>query len=248
MASTGTESTRGHRARNVPPAAERPSDAAYCRPMPDLSAFGTALAIGAILLVMLWFAFGTQRNVRIGNDLLRWLQDGLPLVGRRTTVRWLGSSAVELRIGEAEAPFREATVLAVLEPRDVVLLWLWARFRGRRDFIIVRANLRSAPRFGVDAWDPRGWSGALVADAEEWAPIDWPDADVQARATVGADAETVRAAWGALEGATTAIWRLTVQPVVPHIELHVRPPGRDVSSVRLLEPIRDLARAVSSPR
>jgi len=216
--------------------------------MPDLSAIGTSLAIAAILVVLLWFAFGTQRNIRIGNELLRWLQDGLPLIGERTTLRWLGSSAVELRIGEAAEPFREATILVVLEPRDVGLLWAWARWRGRRDFLIVRANLRTAPRYGVDARDPRGWTGTLETEADDWRPVDWPDPDVETRATAGADPSAVWAAWRAIEGATGGVWRLTVQPVVPHIELHVRPPSHDVSSRRLLEPIRELAGSLTRPR
>lgn len=213
--------------------------------MPDLSALGPSLAIAAILVVLLWFAFGTQRNIRMGNDLLRWLQDGLTIVGQRTTLRWLGSSAVELRIAEANQPFREATILVVLEPRDVGLLWAWARWRGRRDFIIVRANLRAAPRYGVDARDPRGWTGTLEPDSDDWRQIDWPDPDVETRATAGADPTAVKAAWRAIEDATGGIWRLTVQPVVPHIELHVRPPSRQVSSKRLVEPIRELATSLA---
>src|SRR5919198_4169854 len=86
----------------------------------------------ALLVVLLWFALGTRNNIRKGNDLLRWLQTGLPLLGRRTTLRWLGSSVAELQIANADAPFRDATVMVVLEPRDVGLLWAFARARGRR--------------------------------------------------------------------------------------------------------------------
>ena len=39
---------------------------------------------------MLWFALGTQRNISKGNELLRWLQTGLPMLGRKATMRWLG--------------------------------------------------------------------------------------------------------------------------------------------------------------
>src|SRR2546428_2041767 len=92
------------------------------RGMPPLEALGPSIAIGLILFVMLWFALGTQRNIRKGNDLLHWLQAGLPILGRRTTMRWLGSSAVELGIVEPESPFRDATVVVVLEPRDVSFL------------------------------------------------------------------------------------------------------------------------------
>jgi hypothetical protein len=215
--------------------------------MPDLSAFAPSLAIALILLTMLWFAIGTQYNVRRGNDVLRWLQGGLPLLGRRTTVRWLGSSAVELGISDASEPFRDATVVVVLEPRDVALVWAWARSRGRRDFLIVRANLRHPPRFSVDAGDPSGWTGRPTPDRDPGAMrrIEWPDGAL-AYGDDGADEASVRATWTRLR-ATSDVWRLTVQPVVPHLEVHLRPPREpDVAADRVLGPIRDLAAVLAA--
>jgi hypothetical protein len=90
----------------------------------SLPALGTAVAILLVLAVMLWFTWGTQRNISRGNALIRWLQPGLPVLGRRATIKWLGSSAVELGIVEPAPPFAEASVVVVLEPRDVP--WLWA--------------------------------------------------------------------------------------------------------------------------
>src|ERR671919_1510032 len=149
--------------------------------VPKVPAMSGAGPIGAILIVllivvMLWFALGTQRNVRRGNELLRWLQDGLPLLGKRTTMRWLGSSAIVLKIAEAAAPFREAEVVVVLEPRDVAMLWAWSRRRGRRDFIIFRGWLRRPPRFELEAGDERGWTGGdrlKRLDPESWDRADW---------------------------------------------------------------------------
>lgn len=212
--------------------------------MPPLEAFGPTIVIGLILFVMLWFAIGTQRNIRTGNNLLRWLQDALPMLGRRTTLRWLGSSAVELGIVEPEAPFREATVLAVLEPRDVALLWAYARWRGRRDFVIVRANLRRAPRFSMDVRDPNGWTGRNGDPDDGLRPRDWPGGCV-ALAGPGADEAAVRTAWTKLTSATDGVWRLTVQPVVPHVEVHFRPPARTSNPAGVLAPIRDLATRLS---
>jgi hypothetical protein len=210
--------------------------------MPPLDAFGPSIVVGLVLFVMLWFALGTQRNIRKGNDLLRWLQTGLPMLGRKTTLRWLGSSAVELGIATAELPFRDATVVVVLEPRDVSLLWAYARSRGRRDFIIVRANLRRAPRFSMDVGDPRGWTGRPDAAEQDWRTVDWPDGCVALVGPGGADETTVRSAWDRLGKASAGVWRLTVQPVVPHLEVHLRPPLTDrVASDRMLAPIRDLA-------
>jgi hypothetical protein len=217
--------------------------------MPPLEAFGPSIAIGLILFVMLWFALGTQRNIRKGNDLLRWLQGGLPVLGRRTTMRWLGSSAVELGIVEPATPFREATVVVVLEPRDVSFLWAFARSRGRRDFVIVRANLVRAPRFSMEVRDPRGWTGREESvsgdgstDGEDpWQILDWPD-DCIARAGPGADDAAIRSTWGRLTEAGDGVWKLTVQPVVPHLEVHVRPPSSATRGAdELLAPIRDLA-------
>jgi hypothetical protein len=216
--------------------------------MPPLEAFGPSVAMGLILVVMLWFAWGTQRNIRKGNDLLRWLQGGLPLLGRRTTLRWLGSSAVELVIVESRPPFRESTVVIVLEPRDVGLLWAFARSRGRRDFVIVRANLVRAPRFSMDVRDPRGWTGRPddrdPADDQRQVQ-EWPEGCL-ALVGPGADEAAVRSAWGRLAKASGGVWRLTVQPVVPHLEVHFRPP-LSVSSPAdgLLTPIRDLAATVA---
>jgi len=215
--------------------------------MPPLEAFGPSVAIGLILLVMLWFALGTQRNIRKGNDVLRWLQDGLPILGRRTTVRWLGSSAVELTIVEPLEPFRDATVVVVLEPRDVGLLWAFARSRGRRDFIIVRASLRRPPRFSADAGDPAGWTGRIDTVTDPgWRQAEWSDG-VVAQLDASADETLVREAWQRLAALTGGIWRLTIQPVVPHLEVHVRPPERgSVTADRLLTAVVDLARRLTA--
>jgi hypothetical protein len=222
--------------------------------MPPLEAFGPALAIGLILLVMLWFALGTQRNIRLGNRLLTWLQGGLPILGRRTTLRWFGSTAVELGIVDPAAPFREATVTVVLEPRDVSVLWAFARSRGRRDFVILRVNLVRPPRFSMDIRDPRGWTGQWSRPATgaegsahgDWHVADGPDGTV-AVAMTGADETTVRSAWDALSRATGGMWRLTVQPVVPQVEVHFRPPVSDsVSADQVLAPIYQLATTLAA--
>ena len=103
------------------------------------------LFVAVVVFVVGWFAVGTHYNVRQGDHALRWLQQGLPLIGEKTTLRWLGSSVVELKIEKAKPPFRDAAVLVVLEPRDVAPLWAIARLRGRRDLFVFRATLHQRP-------------------------------------------------------------------------------------------------------
>ena len=219
--------------------------------MPDLTQLASSLAIALLVLVMLWFAFGTQRNVARGNALLRWLQAGLPLLGKRASLRWLGSSAVILGISDPEEPFREAEVLVVLEPRDLPWLWVFSRRRGRRDFIIVRGSFRRAPRFELEAGDRRGWTGEDHSDRlseGRWTDLGWGGADVRA-AQSGEGGANVKPHWDRLQSASGGVWRLSIQRTVPHLEVHVLPPDTTrVSADRLFRPILELAHLVARDR
>lgn len=189
-----------------------------------------ALLVAVLLVVLLWFVFGTQRNIRRGNQLLRWLQTGLPVLGRRTTLQWLGSSVARLRIREPHDPFRDAEVLVVLEPRDVSLMWAWARARSRRDFIILRGELIRPPGFELEAGDSRGWTGRQRPrsfDPVAWDAPDWGDDHVSVRGTPSPDTDTARRFWERLGEATGGVWRLSIRQDPPHVEVHVVPPGAE---------------------
>jgi hypothetical protein len=134
----------------------------------------SSLFVAVVVVVVGWFAVGTQINVRKGHRLLAWLQSGLPLIGERTTLRWLGSSAVELRIASAHAPFRRAEVVVVLEPRDVPPVWLWSRLQRRRDLIIFRGELQQRPRLRLELLSREAWpllSGERDALRCGWPPL-----------------------------------------------------------------------------
>src|SRR3989449_604121 len=99
---------------------------------------GRAAFVLTALMVVGWFALGTLLNIRRGNRLLRWFQPGMTLLGERTTLRWLGSSGVELKVQHALPPLKSAEVFVLLEPRDLPLLWWLFRARGQ----IGRASCR----------------------------------------------------------------------------------------------------------
>ena len=119
----------------------------------------TVLLTVSALLVVVWFAAGTFWNVRKGSAVMRWMHGGLPLLGERTTVRWLGSTSVEMTIQRANPPFDRVTVVIFLEPRDVPWMWALSRRSGRRDTLIVRGSLRDGPRTDVEILDRSSWSG-----------------------------------------------------------------------------------------
>jgi len=210
-----------------------------------IPSWGYALIL-LLLAMMLIFTLGTRRNIRRGNALLVWLQEGLPLLGAKTTFRWLGGTAAVLKLERARDPFRDAEVVVVLEPRDVALLWAFARRRGRRDFVILRGSLPRAPRFELEAGDERGWTGSdrlRRLDLDAWHRADW--GEVRVAHSPGADLETARALWDRLAEASGGVWRLSVRRDHPHLEVHVVPPDGPSSSKRLIEAFRDAGRTAA---
>jgi len=190
------------------------------------------IAVAAVALVA-WFAAGTIWNVRRGRTLLRWMQGGLPVLGGRTTVRWLGSTAVEMVIRDGKAPFAGVTLVIFLEARDVPWMWAIGRSRGRRDTLIIRGALRRAPAIEFEALDPISWSGR---DALPRLPSEWPVHQAVAGAVVhAANTAALRQADALLSQAERAgltVSRLSVRRTEPNFQLHVslpdqRQPARD---------------------
>ena len=179
--------------------------------------------------VVAWFAAGTIWNVRLGREVLRWMQGGLPVLGERTTVRWLGSTAVEMVIREGKPPFTVATVVIFLEARDLPWMWAIGRSGGRRDTLIVRGLLRRAPKVELEALDPMSWS---ARDARPRVPAEWTVRQAEPSSTLAvhyADAAALARADTMLSHAERAgltIRRLSVRRAEPNLQIHVALPDR----------------------
>jgi hypothetical protein len=201
------------------------------------------IAIAAVAVVA-WFAAGTIWNVRRGRELLRWMQGGLPLLGERTTVRWLGSTAVEMAIRNGKAPFAGATLVIFLEARDMPWMWALGRLRGRRDTLIVRGVLRRAPAIELEALDPASWSGR---DALPRVPPDWPvrqttlPGGLAVHHANAAARERADALLAQAESAGLSVKRLSVRRTEPNLQLHVLLPDRRQPARDFFEAVRAVA-------
>ncbi len=209
---------------------------------------GFVLLVLAVILFLGWFAVGTQYNVRLGNNALKWIQKGLPLVGERATLRWLGSSVVELKIAKAKDPFRSAELLVVMEPRDVPVMWWWARTRGRRDLIILRGQLRAAPHFDLEARGLRAWAQTdLKRDGSpKWIAVQGGVANSMSadyRGEISPFSINRLIVSASLDGLT--LTRLAIRRAVPNLEVHFLLPKFDqVSSQRVFNSLRELSEEV----
>jgi hypothetical protein len=216
------------------------------------------LVVIVVAIVMGWFAFGILFNLRRGNALLRWMQAGLPLIGERTTFRWLGSSVAELVIQKALNPIRRQEVVVVLSPRDVPWLWLIALLRGRRDTLILRAHLSSSPRPDLELADPHSWTGrqALKEASERgWEKRDLTDGRFQGmqlmapKGTLNLAEKTVEDLSPHLDVISGSYSRLSLRRSTPNLVLHIPfPDHRHPDSKDFFREYQSLARQVSGQK
>jgi len=197
-----------------------------------------------VAIVMVWFAAGSIWNVRKGKSTMRWMQGGLHLLCERTTVRWLGTTAVELVLSSPKPPFEEATLVIFLEPRDVPWLWGFSRSRGRRDSLILRARLRRAPHGDLEALDRSSFAGrdALRRMASErWSVRE--GAAPGARPVFYKVEGTLPLADDLLELARAAgmtVRRLSVRRAEPNLQLHIDLPAESAPAAEVFAAVRTI--------
>jgi hypothetical protein len=196
-----------------------------------------------------WFAIGVLFNLRRGDALMKWMQNGLPSIGQRTTFRWLGTSVVELVIAHAKKPFRRLETLLVLKPRDVFWLTIQAYFQGRSDFVIFRAQLTTAPLTDLDLIEPKSFSGRTLLkqlDNQKWDSQAYKGMLLLApKGLLGLAVTTLDKLSSPMERLSPRYVRLSLRRNEPNLEIHVPfPPYRTTDAGRYFEALRELAAAV----
>jgi hypothetical protein len=212
----------------------------------------TVILAIAVLLVVGWFAAGTVWNVRKGSAVMKWMEGGLPRLGDRATVRWLGTTSVELGIARAKLPFERVTLVIFLEPRDVPWLWGLGRLRGRRDMLILRAQLRRAPESELEVLDPTSWSSReplrRIA-SERWSireplvPGGLPAYYRTPAALAQGDALLALASRAGL-----CVRRLALRQTEPHVQVHLDLPLLAAPADEYFEALRALGERVERTR
>lgn len=109
---------------------------------------GQIIVIGLSVTLVLWFAGGTWYNRRRARKIWRWLEPGLDAFGGRVGQVWIASSGTGLRVAvdNAQAPLRRLELIARLESRENLPLWLFELAQGKRDQLTLRGWLRSSAR------------------------------------------------------------------------------------------------------
>jgi hypothetical protein len=119
----------------------------------DTSSPGTALAIGLSLLLVAGYVWGSAANRRTRWSVARWAREGLRTAPDEATIRTFGTSGVLIRQPRPRPGIADLQITVLLEPREVLPLWLWHRIAGRRDLAVARAALAAPARADLEVVD-----------------------------------------------------------------------------------------------
>jgi len=99
------------------------------------------------MAVVIWWPIGGLINRRRGRAWLEWLQTGVKEIGVTSTNQWLRSfqSVGQLTVIDLRAPFHSFDIIFTLESRDNIIMWIFRHLRGRRDEMIIQAEMCADP-------------------------------------------------------------------------------------------------------
>jgi hypothetical protein len=207
------------------------------------------IVIIAVAIFMGWFALGMIYNLRRGDALLKWMQDGLPLIGQRTTFRWLGTSVAEMGIARAKRPFQRLDTLLVLKPRDVFWMTILALFQGRDDVLIFRAYLSTPPLLDLELADPKTWSGRTALS--QVTKRGWEGADYQGlrlmapKGLLNLAVTTLDHLTAPMQSLSPRYVRFSLRKTAPNLEIHVPfPHPRATDAKNYFQSLCELGRAI----
>ncbi|MBI4608882.1 MAG: hypothetical protein HY726_07740 [Candidatus Rokubacteria bacterium] len=202
------------------------------------------VVITVCVVLLVWYFVGAQWNRRQSRRFVRGLAKGFAGLNPPPKIQWLGTSAFQILASSPPEPFKWLGIMVVLEPREMLLLWIFNRARGRRDLLVVKGEFEKEPRREVELFDlttPTGREGSRSATAERW---------LVAEAAGGADLRWAypagqpdpRPRWaGIVEGLPFRLHRMSIRSSSPHLLLSLSPTSEEFPGDRLLTGLQAIA-------
>jgi hypothetical protein len=207
----------------------------------------TQAVIAFCVLLAVWYVVGWQVNRRRGMCLLEWIVQGLRALGDQITVSRLGTSGFQVHVGKVQPPFKKIEVTILLEPREILLFWLFNLLRGKADSLVFKGTLRAWPQGEIEVMK-RSRLGKQVLkglDEETWTCQETASGLVMA--CRGQKGQQQAAAISHLvEDLSPRLLRLSLSNKDPHFLVSLSLAGLDEqSALFLLSSLRDLAQVVT---
>jgi hypothetical protein len=214
-----------------------------------MAEFANQVVIAFCALLVVWYIVGWQVNRKRGERLLAWVLQSLRALGDQTTVSRLGTSGFQVNVGKAQAPFKKVEAAILLQPREILLLWILDLLRGRTDHLVLKGTLRASPRGEVEVIKKRGrLAGRVLEGLDEEA---WTRQEIAGGLLMACRGEKghqqAEAISHLVEGLSPRLLRLSLSKKAPHLLLNLSLAGLDErSALLLLSSLQDLAQAIAS--
>ena len=133
--------------------------------MPDkLPQFTLGEFLPSVLIVLCialigWYLVQREIERQRAFRLARLAAEVLRPIGTEGSFHWLGAGRCELRLSQTRAPFTSFRVIIWLQSRALLPVWLFERWRGRRDVIAFAADLTTRPLVQFEVFDPESSVG-----------------------------------------------------------------------------------------
>ncbi len=186
-------------------------------------------------------------NRRHGRRLLEWIIRGLRASGGQITASRLGMSGYQVSVHKAQAPFKSIETTLLLQPREILLLWMLNLLRGGSDYFVFNGTLRAPPRGEVEVVKKRGrLATPLLKGLEE---NTWTSQEAGSGLIIASRGkkgqQQAQAISHLVEDLSPRLLRLSLSKKTPHLLVNLSLAGLDEQSALLLFcSLRDLAQAV----
>jgi len=200
------------------------------------------------LVLLSWYFLGMQYNIRRGRRTLKWLEQGLPIIGEKAGLNWSGVSSVDIQVQGAKDPFRSAEISVELKPREIPFWWAWRRGKAS-DTLIFQGQLRMAPRFDLVAHTSniRDTEQLKRTGTGQWVAVQGGLANAMTadiRGSISPYAVNRLIVQTTLDGMT--LTHLIVHRSAPNLEVrYLLPPLEQVSSQRVFTSLHQLGEEIS---
>jgi hypothetical protein len=212
-----------------------------------MSDLATQVVIAFSVVLGIWFVIGWQMNRRHGRRLLEWIIRGLRATGGQITASRLGLSGFQVNVHDAQAPFKSIETTVLLEPREVLLLWILNYLRGGADYFVLNGTLRASPRGEVEVVKKEGRLAKPLQALDEKT---WTSQETGTGLIVASRGKQGRklaeAVSPLLEDLGPRLLRLSLSKKAPHLLVNLSLADLDEESgLLLLSSLRDLAQTVT---
>ena len=208
----------------------------------------TQAVIAFCALLVIWYIMGWQMNRRHGRRLLEWILQSLRAFGDQITISRLGTSGFQVNVRKAQAPLKRIEATILLQPREMLLLWMFNLLRGGADYLVFKSTLRASPRGEVEMVKKRGrLARQVLKGLHERAWTRQETAGGLVIACRGKQGQQQADAISHLvEDLSPRLLRLSLSKKAPHILVSLSLAGLDEqSALLLLSSLQDLAQTVT---